>query len=41
LVKFLLIDNINSLKLEDTQKTIFLEGEEASSFIDYLEQNEV
>ena len=41
LVKCLLIENIQHLKLEDNQKTIFLEGEEANKLIDFLETNEL
>jgi len=29
------------LKIEDSQKTIFLEGEEANKLIDYMEQQEL
>jgi len=37
----LMADNIQYLKTEESQKTIFLEGEEANKLIDYLEQNEL
>jgi hypothetical protein len=41
LIRYLLIDNIQNLKLEDAQKTIFLEGDEAHKFIDFLESTEL
>ena len=41
LVRYLLVDNIQQLKLDDTQKTIILEGEDATRFIDQLEQVEL
>jgi hypothetical protein len=37
IIKYLLTDNIQYLKTDDTQKTIFLEGEEANKLIDYME----
>lgn len=37
LIKYLLIDNIQFLKTEDSQKTIPLEGNDADKLIDYLE----
>ena len=41
IIKYLVVDNIQHLKLEDTQKTIFLEQEESNKLVDYLEQNEL
>lgn len=37
IVKYLMTDNIQYLKTEESQKTIFLEGDEANKLIDYLE----
>lgn len=37
IIKYLLTDNIHYLRTEDTQKTIFLEGDEANKLIDYME----
>jgi hypothetical protein len=41
IIKFLLTDNIQSLKTDDQQKTIALEGAEADKLIDYLEANDL
>ena len=41
IVRFLLTENVHQLKTEETQKTIFLEGDDANKLIDYLEQHEV
>ncbi len=41
LIKYLLTENIQHLKTEDSQKTIAVEGPEADKIIDYLEANEL
>lgn len=41
IIRYLVSDNIQVLKTDDSQKTIFLEGDEANKLIDYLEQNEL
>ena len=40
IIKYLLNDNIQFLKTDDSQKTIAIEGPEADKLIDFLENQE-
>ena len=41
MIRYLVVDNIQHLKFEDAQKTIFLEYEESNKLVDFLESNEI
>ena len=41
IIRWLLIEHINSIKTEDDQKTIALEGDIADKLISYLEQHDL